>query len=46
MRITDLIEKVRKIDSFKQKFFADLQELSPKEQENVLAENTELLEQM
>lgn len=46
MRITDLIEKVRKIDSFKQKFFADLQELSPEEQENVLAENTELLEQM
>lgn len=45
-RVAELQEKVRKIDQFKHKFFADLQELPVEEQLIALDENAELLESM
>lgn len=44
--VEELKEKVRQIEEFKQKFFADLQELPESEQAQALVDNEELLEQM
>ncbi|WP_301389433.1 phage terminase large subunit [Enterococcus entomosocium] len=44
--VEELKEKVRQIEEFKQKFFADLQALPESEQAQALVDNEELLEQM
>lgn len=45
-RVAELKDKVRKIEQFKQQFFAEIQELSEEEQLIALEENAEVLDNM